>query len=642
MSDLHSKCFFINFRWSNIHEPGKYVFRVGSIPYELNIAVPDQYDQYEVEIEEESKTCAQSGPSVCHIQARCVDYQQGICCKCLEGFYGNGKSCIKTDVPLRVHGKVNGILNSININDVDIQAYVVVAEGRSYTALSLVPPNLGSSLQLLNVLGGVIGWLFAKPSGNAKNGYQLTGSLFNHTADVFFPSTKDRVTINQEFLGHDVFDQITLDSDIRGTVPFLPTGTKLELAEYEESFSFVEAGLIRSESTRIFVNKITGEKYNQVVTQTFSFNPCRFAPPLEEDIAPITLRISKNYLGYETRDNIVRYGSSNKISPLGQEDPCVEGRNTCGPHSTCLVTGSSFTCVCQTGFTSIYMNDVSTCIDIDECAAGTHNCDSNADCYNHDGGFQCRCRPGYEGDGVRCRSLSQCRRETCDVNAQCVENPDGVPSCFCNPGYSGDGKRCWPDYRIICDECSPYASCIFAESINSYQCQCLTGYVGNGYNCVQDVPAPSSSDNVASIQSTTPVAYVPHSPSSLYPQPYYYNSSPNPYPQELQPGPYNPVPQPPPTSYVPPTPYVPPTQYVPTVSSPPYAPPVTFTEPTTNEADYNDTVVLPQCDSYGCSCPQGYSNYRDERNNDLCRLDTYSVQNPVHEANDTLSKKFKF
>lgn len=594
-----------HFRWSNIHEPGKYVFRVGNISYEGNIAVPDQYDQNEVEVEEESKTCAQSGPSVCHIQARCVDYQAGICCKCIDGFYGNGKSCIKDDVPLRVHGKINGIINSININDVDIQAYVVVSDGRSYTALSLAPPNLGSSLQLLNVLGGVIGWLFAKPSGNAKNGYQLTGSVFNHTADIFFPATGDRIMINQEFLGHDVFDQITLESDIRGTVPFLVTGTKLELAEFQETFSFVEAGVLRSESTRTFVNKVTGEKYEQVVTQTFTFNPCRSAPASEEDIAPITLKVSKNYLGYETRDNIVRYGSSNKITPLGQEDPCVEGRNSCGPHSTCVVEGNSFSCVCQTGFT--YHSGASVCIDIDECAAGTHNCDNNADCYNHDGGFQCRCRPGYEGNGVSCRSERQCRSDTCDPNAQCVESfSRNEPTCICNPGFTGNGQQCVVQYSReedkyqTCGLCSPYSTCTFSPELDRYVCECLTGYVGDGFQCIME-------RHVTESLSTQDLVSTPRPP--------YY---------------------PPPVSNTPPV-YIPsPTVYIPSPTV--YYPQPPTTESTTIEAEYNETYVLPQCDGYTCICPTGYSSYRDERNNDLCRLDSVVVQNPAQDINDTLSK----
>lgn len=48
-------------------------------------------------------------------------------------------------------------------------------DGRTYTALSRVPEEIGASFQLLSNLGGVIGWLFAKPVSETKNGYELTG-----------------------------------------------------------------------------------------------------------------------------------------------------------------------------------------------------------------------------------------------------------------------------------------------------------------------------------------------------------------------------------------------------------------------------------------------------------------------------------
>ncbi|CAG9578155.1 unnamed protein product [Danaus chrysippus] len=542
--------------WSNIHDPGRYVYRVGNIPLEGTIAVPDQYDQYEAEVEEESKTCAQSGPSVCHLQARCVDYQAGICCQCNEGFYGNGKSCIKDDVPLRVHGKMNGVINNQNLNDVDIQAYVVLADGRSYTALSQTPPSLGSSLQLLSVLGSVVGWLFAKPLGEAQNGYQLTGGLFNHTAHIYFPETGDRVTIYQEYVGHDVFDQITLDTDVRGKIPNVPTGSRLEVSEYDEQYTIVEPGLIQSESTRIFMNKITGQKYEQRVSQTFIYSPCKFAPPSEDGNKPLTLKVIKNYLGYETRGNIVRYGTTNKIQS-NIEDPCAEGRNSCGPHSTCVVQGDSFVCVCQSGF----MHNNENCIDINECEAGTHNCDSNADCYNHDGDYQCICRQGYEGDGQSCRRISNCSNKVCDQHAQCTENPVEGPVCVCNPGFTGNGERCWTAYYNECINCSPNAQCRRSDESNTERCYCNPGFIGDGQSCVEEMTTEpyepeTTSVSVASTQSTT----------TLIP-----------------------------------------------------------------ESEYNETYVLPNCDLYECICPPGYSSFKDDRNNDLCRLDNNDQDNDLDD-----------
>jgi nidogen (entactin) len=56
-----------------------------------------------------------------------------------------------------------------------LQAYVITADGKSYTAVSGIPKSIGHELQLAEPLGSVIAWLFARPITEAKNGYQLTG-----------------------------------------------------------------------------------------------------------------------------------------------------------------------------------------------------------------------------------------------------------------------------------------------------------------------------------------------------------------------------------------------------------------------------------------------------------------------------------
>jgi nidogen (entactin) len=80
------------------------------------------------------------------------------------------------DIPLRVNGKVSGTLNGIRLEELDLQCYVVTNDGRTYTAISKVPMELGYDMQSLNVLGTTLGWLFAKPIKSSKNGYELTGS----------------------------------------------------------------------------------------------------------------------------------------------------------------------------------------------------------------------------------------------------------------------------------------------------------------------------------------------------------------------------------------------------------------------------------------------------------------------------------
>lgn len=83
-------------------------------------------------------------------------------------------------MPLRVIGQISGTLNGVEFPARDLQCYVQTKDGRTYTALSRVPEEIGASFQLLGNLGSVIGWLFAKPISDTENGYELTGKKLTY------------------------------------------------------------------------------------------------------------------------------------------------------------------------------------------------------------------------------------------------------------------------------------------------------------------------------------------------------------------------------------------------------------------------------------------------------------------------------
>lgn len=153
---------------SNVGEPGEWLFKVGPLDQEGNVLEPSVHD----ENAQEPRSCADGGHFKCHSAATCTDTKTGYCCSCKAGYYGNGFNCIKNDVPMRVVGSVKGTLNQVTI-DTQMQSYVVMADGRTYTALSPLEDELGTTLQLAQVIGASIGWLFAKPIGNVLNGYQV-------------------------------------------------------------------------------------------------------------------------------------------------------------------------------------------------------------------------------------------------------------------------------------------------------------------------------------------------------------------------------------------------------------------------------------------------------------------------------------
>jgi len=81
-----------------------------------------------------------------------------------------------SDEAQRISGKVNGVVNGIRVDDVDLHAYVVTNDGRTYTAVSRIPSTIGYSLQSLYAVGSILGFLFALPQQPMLyNGFMLTG-----------------------------------------------------------------------------------------------------------------------------------------------------------------------------------------------------------------------------------------------------------------------------------------------------------------------------------------------------------------------------------------------------------------------------------------------------------------------------------
>lgn len=157
---------------SNHGQPGSWIYRIGHLGFENSIEEPDQqrYQEYE---NQRPKSCSNGGNLKCHISAMCRDKQDGFSCRCKQGFYGDGLNCIRNDVPLRVSGKVTGRIGDAEVN-AQLQSYVVISDGRTYTSISPLSNQIGFGSQLAYHFGYGIAWMFAKPVGNdnAPNGYQ--------------------------------------------------------------------------------------------------------------------------------------------------------------------------------------------------------------------------------------------------------------------------------------------------------------------------------------------------------------------------------------------------------------------------------------------------------------------------------------
>lgn len=140
--------------------------------------------------------------------------------------------------------------------------------------------------------------------------------------------------------------------------------------------------------------------------------------------------------------------------PCEDIDECEES-SPCGSNSVCSNTIGSFSCSCESGYSS---PDGTDCVDIDECSAWTDSCDTNATCNNTDGWFVCGCNPWYQWDWETCNDIDECAdgTDSCDANGMCSNTPWWY-DCSCNVWYYNQANTVWSPTVNTCleiDECT--------------------------------------------------------------------------------------------------------------------------------------------------------------------------------------------
>ncbi|GLH09807.1 Putative vitellogenin receptor [Gryllus bimaculatus] len=245
------------------------------------------------------------------------------------------------------------------------------------------------------------------------------------------------------------------------------------------------------------------------------------------------MKITRNLVVYEAHDEIVRYGMTSKMMFPQDRDPCEEGRKTCIRHSSCVVDGDSYKCICHPGYQYILLENSTdaACVDVNECASGINNCHSYAECINEEGSYSCRCKPGYNGDGRLCEAEDCNVANNCSPFATCqFDTLTQKYTCVCIPGYYGDGLSCyetdsvtancnntdcWCPYDFVLeglmclkkktndisseevnfDEsciytgiCPPHSSCQYNEESGRHECRCDEGYNLQGSTCALQEP----------------------------------------------------------------------------------------------------------------------------------------------------------
>ncbi|XDV42944.1 hypothetical protein PO909_011511 [Leuciscus waleckii] len=401
----------------------------------------------------------------CSQNAHCTDYSTGFCCHCNSGFYGNGRHCLPNGAPHRVNGKVRGTVlvggTAVQLDSIDLHAYIVVGDGRAYTAISEVPEPVGWALMPVAPIGGLFGWLFALELPNSLNGFSITGAEFTRRADVTFYPGNQRLSIVQTATGLDTQNYLSVDTHLQGSVPFIPPGATVQMEPFKDTYQYYPS-LITSSSVREFtvVSAENGaETFTFQVKQNITYRDCSHGH--RSGLETQELRMERIFVMYVKEERILRYAITNKIGPLGAGEPepenvnpCYSGNHDCDTTAQCMPgEGQLFSCQCATG----YSGDGRNCYDVDECAEGLSSCGAHSHCVNLPGSHRCQCESGFQFgyDGRTCQDVDECRDQPCHAQALCSNGP-GSFQCQCQPGYHGDGFQCHPQNGRLKTQCEQH------------------------------------------------------------------------------------------------------------------------------------------------------------------------------------------
>ncbi|KAM9820898.1 LOW QUALITY PROTEIN: nidogen-2 [Neosynchiropus ocellatus] len=411
---------------------------------------------------ENKETCARFRQQ-CSQNAFCSDYATGFCCHCSPGFYGNGRHCLPDGAPQRVSGKLSGTVtvgsSPVELSNIDLHAYIVVGDGRAYTAISEVPETVGWALMSVAPIGELFGWLFALELPNSQAGFKITGAEFTRHAEMIFYPGNQRVTIVQTGRGLDDHNHLTVDTVVNGNVPFLPPGAEITMEPFKETYQYYPS-VATSTSVREYsvVSADRGsESFSFQLKQNITYRDCRHdnrAAPVET----LQITMERVFVMYVKEERILRYAITNKISPVGAEstgpelvNPCYAGNHDCDTTAQCVpLEGQAFQCQCATGYTG----DGRNCYDVDECAEGLALCGAHAQCVNLPGSHRCQCQSGFEfgTDGRTCVATERTERP----KSQCEMHRDSLQSSSDQAGQPSVGAfipQCDSDGRYRTLQC---------------------------------------------------------------------------------------------------------------------------------------------------------------------------------------------
>uniref|UniRef100_A0A663LQR9 Nidogen 2 n=1 Tax=Athene cunicularia TaxID=194338 RepID=A0A663LQR9_ATHCN len=443
------------------------------------------------------ETCAQHHGR-CSPHAFCTDYATGVCCHCRATYYGNGRQCLPEGAVHRLNGKVSGSLTvgraSVRFQDVDLHAYIVGSDGRTYTAISGVPQPAARALLPLLPVGGLFAWLFALEEPGAENGFSITGAEFTQSLEVTFYPGEETVHVTQTAEGLGPDNYLNLKTHIQGQVPFLPENVTVHIAPYKELYQY-SSSAVTSSAHREYI--LAAGTANQTLLYRLRQNVTFAGCPHARLPARQQLSVTRAFALYDSQEHVLRYALAARIgSARGDAEnplvnPCHDNTHVCEATARCQPgVGMEYTCECAAG----YRGDGRGCRDVDECSEGLSQCGPFTVCLNMPGSYRCECRGGYQPaeDGQACVPLAPPSNPCEDGShpcapadrARCLPRAGGRPTCECLPGYAGDGIDCSDVDECTRNPCHPAATCY--NTPGSFSCRCQPGYEGDGFQCTRE------------------------------------------------------------------------------------------------------------------------------------------------------------
>ncbi|XP_072345860.1 uncharacterized protein nid2a isoform X9 [Scyliorhinus torazame] len=408
--------------------------------------LPVTHDRHVVSVEEDeqlgtgvftystgTKETCERNQGQCSHHASCTDYSSGFCCHCHSGYYGNGRECLPEGVTQRVNGKVNGKLMvgasrmPVEFHNADLHAYVVVNDGRAFTAISQIPEVVGWAMQSLSIIGDLFGWLFAVEQPGFKNGFSIAGAKFIRNVDITFYPGNEKLNIMQIAQGLDTQNYLSVATEIEGELPNIAQGATVQIQPYNELYHHSSSAMTSTAYREYSVESRNGETQTLrfQLRQNITYYDCEHAPRT----IPSTQQLNADriFVLYDQNEQVVRYAMINQIGPargnLRPEiaNPCQDGRHSCDERAQCFpINEREHICKCAPG----YQGDGKVCTDIDECAdIGSHECGEHTDCINVPGSYGCECQRGYEilGNGNTCVQVTGRPKTACEEQRDEVE-----------------------------------------------------------------------------------------------------------------------------------------------------------------------------------------------------------------------------